>query len=203
MYFLIRYWHVIFAVKCVILVMQRNGNFEVFRQLLENISSIKKQYPDFKLRINYTINNDNLNELGSIWDILGNDVDVLQLPPIQNIGNSVYMDFDLENIYNKYEMIILPIIEEYKKRNIICLVPNKKNLIELGENEGSDNLIEQSTYCYVSLRGCWRDDFDFHTETFESYARKHHLGKVLWSNIFRKRTRNKGDVSRKLNYIVK
>lgn len=183
--------------------LMENGNFEVFRQLLKNISSVKKQYPDFKLRINYTINNDNLNELRSIWNILSNDVDVLQLRPIQNIGNSKYTDFDLANIYNEYEMIILPIIEECKKRNIVCLVPNKKNLLELGENEESDNLIEQSTYCYVSPRGCWKDDFDFHTETFESYARKHHLGKTLLSNVFRKKTRNKTDVSRKLNYIVK
>lgn len=184
--------------------LMENGSFEKFKQLLEDISSLKKQHPDFKLRINYTINNDNLDELALIWDVIGKDIDALQLRPIQKIGNSTYADFDLTNIYDKYETIILPIIEECKKRGIICLAPDKKNILVLEENKAHDNLIEQSTYCMISPRGCWKDDFDFHTETFESYAHKHHLGKKLWFNIFRrKKNNNEIIISRKLNYTVK
>ncbi len=179
-----------------------NGNFEMFKRLLNDISQLKKQYTRFKLRINYTINNDNLDELTQIWDVLGTDVDVLQLRPIQNLGVSAYSDFDLTRIYHKYDTIITPIIQECNRRNITCLVPCKENLTAL-ENSFTDNRLEQATYCYISPKGCWKDDFDYKTESFESYAYKHHYAKKLWGNIFKSETKTKVNVSRKLNYNIK
>ena len=76
-----------------------NGKFDLFRRLLADVAEIKKQHPQFKLRINYTINNDNLEELNRIWEVVGDELDILQLRPIQKIGESEYQDFDLTNIY--------------------------------------------------------------------------------------------------------
>ncbi|MDR0700787.1 MAG: radical SAM protein, partial [Tannerella sp.] len=53
-----------------------NGRFDLFRQTLQYIKEVKTLYPKFKLRINYTINNDNLEELSHIWEIIGNEVDI-------------------------------------------------------------------------------------------------------------------------------
>lgn len=39
-----------------------NADFERFTELLANVAEVKKRYPQFKLRINYTINNDNFVE---------------------------------------------------------------------------------------------------------------------------------------------
>lgn len=79
-----------------------NGKFDLFRRLLADVAEIKKQHPQFKLRINYTINNDNLEELNRIWEVVGDELDILQLRPIQKIGESEYQDFDLTNIYARY-----------------------------------------------------------------------------------------------------
>lgn len=180
-----------------------NGNFDLFRQSLVNVGEIKKQHPDFKLRINYTINNQNMEELGRIWEVVGNELDILQLRPIQKIGESEYQDFDLTQIYERYDTILAPLIEECHRRHITCLIPDKQNIIVLEENEANDNSIEKFTYCYVSPQECWQDDFDYRTDTFESYATSHRLGKKLLGKVFGRAIRSKVDVTRKMNYNIK
>lgn len=180
-----------------------NGRFDCFRQLLENVAEVKKDHPKFKLRINYTINNDNLKELGRIWEVVGNELDILQLRPIQRIGESEYQDFDLTRIYECYDTILVPVIEECHRRNITCLVPDKQNIVVLEENKDDDDSIEQFTYCYVSARSCWQDGFDYRTDTFESYAASHHLGWNLLKKVFGPKKQKKVDVTRKMNYRIK
>lgn len=180
-----------------------NGKFERFQELLADIAEIKKTYPEFKLRINYTINNKNLEELSHIWDVVGNEMDILQLRPIQKIGNTEYQDFDLTRIYEKFDSVLTPLIEECKRRNIVCLAPEKQNLIILENDVIEDDSIEKATYCYVSPKGCWQDDFDYHTETFESYASKVHLGRQLLGKALAGTSRRKVDVTRKMNYNIK
>lgn len=180
-----------------------NGKFNLFCRLLSDVAEIKKTHRNFKLRINYTINNDNLDELSCIWDVVGDELDILQLRPIQNIGNSMYTDFDLTNIYHKYDTTLAPLIEECRQKNIICLVPEKQNILILQDNGADDNSIAKATYCYVSPQVCWQDDFDYNNESFESYSAKHQIGKELFSNIFNNTKQNKVSITRKMNYKIK
>lgn len=180
-----------------------NGKFDLFRRLLADVAEIKKQHPQFKLRINYTINNDNLEELNRIWEVVGDELDILQLRPIQKIGESEYQDFDLTNIYARYDAILVPLIEECRRKHIICQAPDKQNIIVLEENDADDNSIEKITYCYVSPQECWQDEFDYRTETFESYAAAHHMGRKLLWKVFGRKARRKADVTRKMNYNIK
>ena len=180
-----------------------NGKFDLFCKLLANVTEIKKQYPQFKLRINYTININNIEELSRIWEVVGDELDILQLRPIQKIGESEYRDFDLTNIHARYDAVLVPLIEECRRRHITCLAPNKQNIIVLEENEAEDNSIEKITYCYVSPQECWQDDFDYRTETFESYAAAHHMGRKLLWKVFGRKARRKADVTRKMNYNIK
>ena len=180
-----------------------NGKFDLFCKLLANVTEIKKQYPQFKLRINYTINNNNIEELSRIWEVVGDELDILQLRPIQKIGESEYRDFDLTNIHARYDAVLVPLIEECRRRHITCLAPNKQNIIVLEENEAEDNSIEKITYCYVSPQECWQDDFDYRTETFESYAAAHHMGRKLLWKVFGRKARRKAEVTRKMNYNIK
>ncbi|MDR0799034.1 MAG: radical SAM protein, partial [Dysgonamonadaceae bacterium] len=62
-----------------------------------------------------------------------------------------------------------------------------------------DSNIADSTYCYVSSCTCWQDDFDLATDTYESYAKRTHLGKQLFIKVFR--TSGKAS-KRNLNYRI-
>ena len=180
-----------------------NGKFDLFKQLLADVAEVKRTHPGFKLRINYTINRDNLEELSRIWEVVGSELDILQLRPIQKIGNSEYDDFDLTTIHQRYDAILLPLIEECRRRGITCLAPDKQNIVVLEENKEQDDSFERITYCYVSPNECWQEDFDYRTDTFESYALRRHLGKELLGKVFGKSNRKKVDVTRKMNYNIK
>ena len=180
-----------------------NGKFELFKQLLANVAEVKKKHPQFRLRINYTINNANLEELSRIWEVAGGELDILQLRPIQQIGNSEYNDFDLTTIYARYDAVLQPLIEECRRRNITCLAPDKQNIVVLEENKAEDNSFEKLTYCYVSPNECWQEDFDYRQETFETYASRHHMGRQLLGKVFGKTRRQQVDVTRKMNYNIK
>ena len=174
-----------------------NGKFDLFLNLLNYISEVKTVYPEFKVRVNYTVNKDNIDELKYVWNVLGDGVDILQVRPIQKIGESVYNDFDLNFFFEKYDDIILPLIDECKKRNIVCIAPDKENLSALKNTKSEGKVLEDATYCYVSPRTCWKDGFDYYKDTFESYSSKH-----KFTGVFGRNESKDIDVSRKMNYNI-
>ncbi len=176
------------------------ASFEKFCSIMDDLSDLKKQYPHFKIRVNYTVNKDNLEELSGFFDVFGkNHIDILQLRPIQNIGNSKYNDFSWDEIYSRYDSIIQKLKDISKEKGITCIAPGKNNLIE--NSNQNDSSLTNSTYCYISPKTVWEDDFDLSKDTFESYAKRSHLGRKLFLNIFRKK-KNYAKKKGKLNYKV-
>ena len=180
-----------------------NASFDRFRSLLADVAAVKKRYPAFRLRINYTMNADNFRELSHLWDILGDTVDILQIRPIQQIGDSAYRNFDLSPIYEAFDEVIAPLIDACKQKGITCLAPEKENLQVLETTEENDNSIEQFTYCYVSAKSCWQEDFDYRSDTFESYASSHHWGRRILEKVIRKPRQTHISTTRKMNYSIK
>ena len=176
-----------------------NASYEKFHASMSVLTKIKRDYPNFKIRVNYTVNKDNLNELSSFFQVFGNyAIDILQIRPIQKIGDSDYDEFSWEEIYEHYDSILDKIKIDCKERSITCMVPNKEDLIK-SENEGSS--IVQTTYCYASPQGIWHDDFNLETDTYETYAKRAKLGTRLLKNVFRsKKSFNKGKEN--LNYEI-
>ena len=182
--------------------MMVNGSYDLFLDLLNYISEVKIAYPEFKLRVNYTVNKDNMDELSEMWNVFGDRIDVLQVRPVQKIGETVYDDFDLSFFSEKYDSIIQPLIDECRKRNIICIAPGKENLLALKNTKDQDVVIEEATYCYVSSQGCWKDGFDYHKDSFESYSSKNKLGRKLFAGIFKRKESKDVIVTRKMNYDI-
>lgn len=180
-----------------------NGSFKAFRQLLIILSDLKKQYNNFKVRINYTINKDNLEELSLFQEVVGETIDIIQLRPIQKIGESEYMDFDLTEIHDRYDTVLVPLIDYCKLKDITCLIPEKENIVVLNNNENTDQSLVDATYCYISPKGCWKDGFDYTTDSFESFAKKNKLGKQLAMSILEKKSTSRTNVTMKMNYKVK
>lgn len=178
-----------------------HADFAIFSSLLKDIEDLQHIYPKFKFRLNYTMNQDNVDELAMLWQKIYH-VDILQLRPIQQIGNSTYKNFSVDYIYKQYDKVILPIIEECKKRGVTYIIPEKKNLKILEDVDNTENSLEQATYCTISPRGCWKDDFNYKTESFESYSKRVHLGRKLFKMVFSKPHKCKVDVTKKMNYKV-
>jgi MoaA/NifB/PqqE/SkfB family radical SAM enzyme len=174
-----------------------NASYEAFIASLNVLTDLKKIYPRFKIRVNYTVNKDNLEELSAFFEVFGNyQLDILQIRPIQNLGNTAYRDFSWDAIIQQYDHVIGKLRKEAAERGVTCIAPGIKDLTKQ-ENENSS--ITDSTYFYISSRTCWESDFDLNTDTYESYSKRTHLGRKLFKRIFQKNT-NK--TKRKLNYEI-
>lgn len=177
----------------------QGASFEKFREAMRILTAVKDKFPSFKVRLNYTVNKDNLEELSRFFEVFGvYRFDILQIRPIQQLGETDYHCFSWEEIYERYDLIIEGLKTACKEKQITCMAPNKEDLVK-EENESS--MIRESTYCYVSPKYVWRPDFDWQNENYEGYARRTRLGKWLLGNVFRsKKSFDKG--KRSLNYEI-
>lgn len=185
-----------------------NGDFERFKAVLADLGRVKARCPGFRIRINYTMNEDNVRELLQLPSLLeGVQIDVLQLRPIQDMGeHAAYTNYSLSKVEALYDEVLLPLQRYCEERKIVCIVPRKKNLetLETGKPDRSW-MIQDVTYCYVGPGTCWKDDFDYHTETFEEYCRRRRWGHRILRHLFSGKPQGKNGVERtkSLNYKLK
>lgn len=128
--------------------MMPGANYEKFNQILFDISQLKQEFPNFKLRINYTVNPDNISDLAGMGVYLKKySIDILQIRPIRKIGNSVYNDFDLKREQELYTKIISDIETLCSELNIVRIITAKIPDSKLYQQKPN---ISDYTYCYVS-----------------------------------------------------
>lgn len=176
----------------------KKASYEKFHNAFKAFAKLKSKY-DFKVRINYTFNKDNFYELQDFFKYFdGKSFDILQIRPIQKIGNTEYNDFDLETLQADYPKIIISIRESCKANNIMLLasehIPNNKDT-----NESS--LIFDYTFCYISPQKFWKDGFDWKHESFNAYSKKIEWSDTLLKNAFKSKEELKS-LSNRLNYEI-
>jgi MoaA/NifB/PqqE/SkfB family radical SAM enzyme len=176
----------------------KKASYEKFHNAFKAFQELKSKY-NFKVRINYTFNKDNFYELIELFEHFnGESFDILQIRPIQKIGNTEYNNFDLEELRVDYPKIIQQIKENCKTNNITLLAPNK---IPDKSQMNNSSLIFDYTFCYISPNKFWKEGFNWRTETFNNYSKKIEWGRLLFLNIFKSKKELKS-LSNRLNYEV-
>lgn len=176
----------------------KRASYEKFHNAFRAFQDLKKKY-DFKVRVNYTFNKDNFYELQDFFNHFdGNSFDILQIRPIQKIGNTEYNDFDLESLRDNYPAVIAKIRKECKANGITLLASNE--IPTKGMNNDS-SLIFDYTFCYVSPSKFWREDFNWKDKTFEEYSHEIGWSKELFSNVFKSKSKLR-ELSNRLNYEI-
>ena len=176
----------------------KKASYEKFHNAFKAFEKLKVSY-DFKVRINYTFNKDNFYELKKFFNHFnGKSFDILQIRPIQKIGNTEYSDFDLEILRNDYPTLISEIRSQCKANNITLLasdeIPEKDQL-----NDSS--LIFDYTFCYISPQKFWKEGFNWKTTSFNQFSKKIGWGNTLFSNIFKSKAQLRS-LSNRLNYEI-
>lgn len=184
------------------------SSFDHLLALLNDIAKVKRVYPKFVLRVNFTINSMNINNLSedrfwALWQ-MGGEPDIVQMRPVQNIGNSLWQDFDLTPIKTHYEATIVNVANECKRRGITCYYPTSHNIDAVDNHQDStSSIIEELTYCYVSPSACYFEDFDLNRDTYETYHKRKHTSRKLLLAALTRGSSQKRNVSKKLNYHIK
>ena len=176
----------------------KKASYEKFHKAFKAFQKLKEKY-NFKVRINYTFNKDNFHELTQLFKHFdGKSFDILQIRPIQKIGNTEYNNFDLETLREDYPKIIQQIKQSCKANNIVLLAPNG---IPDKTQINNSSLIFDYTFCYISPNNFWKEGFNWKTETFNNYSKKIGWSKTLFSNIFKSK-KELNSLSNRLNYEV-
>ena len=190
--------------------LMQGARFDNLLRLIDAIRRVQQDHPEFLLRVNYTFNNLNVAEMAGIPRLFeGVKISVLQLRPIQNLGdNTAYHDFDLTDIYNRYDELVAPIRRRAAESGVMCVAPERENLLAL-ENQVVDPVaavVEHLTYCFVTSTSAYHPDFDPAREDFDTYHRRHNLVRRLARAVLTGRfdiDDLKINVTKKLNYTIK
>jgi molybdenum cofactor biosynthesis enzyme MoaA len=183
------------------------GVYEKFHSVLQSITEQKKTNPKLRLRINYTFNKDNFHELKDFFKIYDQyAIDVIQLRPIDKIGETTYNEFSLKKIECDYFEISDLLKTEAQKRKITLLYPqsiyrNELESLKVKTQNDSSYLIPY-TYCYVSPKYFWKDDFDWKSETFSDWKKRNNWNITLLKKAFNSKKKLDETNRNMLNYSV-
>jgi MoaA/NifB/PqqE/SkfB family radical SAM enzyme len=180
--------------------MMGRGNFERFILSLSYITEIKKRYPSFQLRINYTFNEDNFDELNLFGTVFKDiDVDVLQIRPIFKMGDTTYNNFSMEKIIPKYNSVYDKLKKDCKNNNTLFMAPEKS---QLEATVSSSSIVYNYTYFYISPTFFWNKNFDWKNENFNQYSNRIGYGKELLKMIFSSKKELAKLLNDKLKYNI-
>ncbi len=176
----------------------KKASYEKFHNAFKAFAKLKSKY-DFKVRINYTFNKDNFYELQEFFEHFDpKSFDILQIRPIQKIGNTEYNDFDISTLVGDYPSIIQKIKETCKANQITLLAPDALSVLA-GENQSS--FIFDYTFCYISPKKFWKDGFNWREVSFNDFSREIGWSSTLLSNVFKSKKTLKS-LSNRLNYEI-
>lgn len=176
----------------------QKASYEKFHEVFQTFKKLKSEF-DFKVRINYTFNQDNFYELAEFFDHFdGDSFDLLQIRPIQKIGNTTYNNFDLSPLKEDYKTLISDIRDKCRQHMITLLASDE---IPEPDSSNQSSLVFDYTFCYISPQKFWKPGFDWRSQDFESFSKEIGWGKLLLSNAFKPKDKLKS-LSSRLNYEV-
>ena len=181
----------------------QNASYEKFLNNIRTIDKLKKEKKSATphIRINYTVNSDNLDDISDFYDVFGDvNITTLQVRPIREIGNSDYNNFSIDERLDDFIKIRKKLITQSKLHNVTFLSPDLESLTS--ENtDNSSSIITDSVYRYISPLVFWEKDFDWKNQTYFQYCKKRKWAKYLLKSAFTRK--KKLEMSKEhLNYDV-
>lgn len=173
-----------------------------FLQLLDTLRDARRRHPALTVRVNFTVNADNVDELPMLPDLFGTGlVDILQLRPVQNLGDSDYTNFDLRPLVDKYDSTFRQLRQRAQVAGITSLMPGRDQIMLTAREPGRlDILFEQLTYCYVGPHSAYADGFALPGDTYRTYHKRNHTGRRILRALFSRNSSAARHTTRKLNY---
>lgn len=169
-------------------LMGETADYDAFLNVLQAIKKVKETFPAFDVRVNYTMNADNVDELAD-FDRLFDSIPInqLQLRPIRRIGESDYTNFDLTHVSECLETVVRPLAERCRQRGMTVLFPEHihiERFEKTAQTSPRENLIPLFTYINITPMSYPRHDIHMEEETYEDYCRRKHIGRRLFKSIF-------------------
>lgn len=129
----------------------QGATFSRFEELCLQLSEAKKEHPQLHIRLNYTMNSRNTDELEQLPALLDKlPADVVQLRPVQRIGDTDWQDFSLTHLQERYADLLQPLAEKLKAQGITLLMPALQDLEDFeAQPSPAAQALQELTYCNI------------------------------------------------------
>jgi MoaA/NifB/PqqE/SkfB family radical SAM enzyme len=175
--------------------LMQGASYEKFLSVLAAISAAKTKYPKSKLRINFTVNEQNSSELANFFEVFADiKMDILQVRLVSDIGGEIRFIANPKKFNSEFNRLTIKLKNECARRGITYIA-----LLHLDDNpkENKSSSIISTMYWYISPR-TFGEGVDWRNETFRQYCKRTHYASRLFKNAFSmKRLSND-----KLNYEI-
>ena len=162
------------------------ASYEKLHRVLASLDRLKTRYgarhPD--LRINYTVNRENLEELVDFFSVYGHfNIRTLQLRPMVDVGKTSYAYTELDKkSLDRYFEIVEKLRNECHDRGITCLAtksdPNFKSY------DKSTSYVLPAVLRTIHPNKVWMVDFNWRSETYREYCRRTKWRSILLQTVF-------------------
>ena len=187
--------------------MMQCASFDKFLALTASLKQLQSEYAHFKVRLNFTVNEENMTDIPLMPTVLdGLRMDVIQIRPIQKLGETSYSNFSKTKILEHYDELLKPAIEHFKAMEDTTIIyPTKQNLMAVDGIDSTDTTneaVDAIPQFYLGPDEGWREQFDPYHETFDSYCRRTGRVSFLLRCIFSRSVAKNTMATKKLNYEV-
>lgn len=160
-----------------------NASYDRFVERLNWLEEIKKKHHSQipHLRINYTVNAENLDDLHLFFDRFGHfTISTLQVRPVMDIGGTFSLSIMEEQkpIYNQ-------LIERFKgiaKQQNIRFLSNTMDIQYQKKNE--NGVVAAAVYCYLSPNTSKQLEFEWSKVSFAQFIRKMKWRSRVFKSLF-------------------
>jgi len=164
--------------------MMRRASFDTFLEVLDELETVKKSRASHRpqLRLNYTVNAQNLEELRGFFDVYGKySIRTLQVRPIIDLGNTECTDKDMSPYAERYNQILRTIERQCLERGI-RLLANYENLTY--EKKTTRAALASEVIVYLSPEDVSKRGFDWRNESYPAYCRRTKWARTLLKGVF-------------------
>jgi len=155
-----------------------NASYEVLHRTLQAVDDVKKTInsPRPQLRINYTVNNDNLYELQHFFEVFGEyGISAFQVRPIIDFSGA-FRELLSPSRRESYSHVIEKLRLECKSRGITYLA---NTLDTQGASGNPSSVILQAVHRRITPMEVWREDFNWRSESYRDFCKRIRWGKHL------------------------
>ena len=181
-----------------------NANHQQFMSVLRLITTMKTNenliYP--KIRLNYTVNNENISELDDFFNWYGDfNIHTLQIRPIQDLGGEYRKPLS-DHSKVLYQRIVSGLLIQAKSKKITIIAGNVGDTKDENNKKTTQNNqgVIDAVYCYISPHTATQLKINWLNCSFKKFSKKYKWEKNLLSALFSSASKKHPDNI--LNYQV-
>ena len=171
------------------------SSYDTFHEVLRMLDATKNRTKSLfpKLRINYTVNPENLGDLQDFFKVFGAyNLKTLQVRPIIDFNGSYRTLLDRRDLPT-YNRIIERLTQECRQRGVTFLASKEDPMYH---EKNYNSVILQAVRRHITPAVVWRPDFDWKNESYEAFCKRihwtKHLRMLILSDIDQVTTYNAG-----------